>query len=237
MRTIPETYQEIESIVRYIDDNQVKCITVTAPESNAGASTLALSLANRLKKRAQRILVLDLNRQHPMKAALFESKLSLPKWQFDTISTQLNVAQNAGLYFLSVDDLQERDTARDSKVIADAFCRWQQEFDYVIVDLCPLLSVNKQNLPSSVFAAVSELTLMMVAPGKTTEETLKLSLQKCKTEGFKQIQIVVSQIHLPPLGPKLEHSLNNLRFMPKNLKCRLLSLVKRQAWLYRAIGC
>lgn len=237
MNMIPDDFQEIENIVRMIDANHAACISLLTPDGNAGASSVALSVANRLKRQAKRVLILDLNLQSPFKDKLFDKAMTLPQWRFDTISSQLNVQQQEGLYYLSVMDLCAHESAREIKVVEDTFTRWREEFDYIIVDQSPLLEINKQNIPSRVFASVVDISIMLVCSGYTTEESLAQAMQKARAEGYKNLCLVLSQIHFPPLGPKLIHSINQKAFIPVWLKRWSSKVIKQQAWLYRPIGC
>lgn len=241
MKLIPDFDQQLDSIVQLSADKQAKCICFFSPNGNAGVSSLTLSFAKRLQKTGARVLVLDFNNTNPMSGELNTATApdeTTPDeaWQFDTISTQLSINQRMGIDFLSISTLSSRDSARDVSAVHEAFIRWQQEFDCILVDSSPLLEESQYNIPSRVFANAAQLSILLVSAGETTEEALVTANQKIEEEGFKNVHLVLSQVRLPPLGPRLLEKVASLGLLPQRIKTLLQAVIRRQAWLFRPIG-
>lgn len=236
MKTKPQFYHELDSIIHESAEKNARCICLFSPCGNAGVSSLTISLASRYKDASPRILVLDLNHKNPMSSDFFSHDGPAEKWQFDTISAQLNVNDDEGIYYLSITELDYKDALHDISVIDDAFARWRVEFDYVIVDLSPLLTNDTSAIPPNVFAHVAELTLLMVATGETTEEQLVMACQKLNELNYKNVNMVVSQVKMPPLGPLLVKKVQSLSFIPFKFKRMMIGFIERQYWLFRPIG-
>ncbi len=236
MKLIPDSYQELDNIIQAASAAEAKCMCFLSPDGGEGVSSLTMSVAARLHKTSNRVLVLDLNQFHPMSKQLPAIGEHSATWRFDTISSQLNISEHSGVHFLSVTELDDKDVARDPKVVREAFKRWQQEFDVILVDLSPLLRVNQHNIPSRVFAEASDINILVAAAGSTTEEALVSANQRLVEEGFKNVNIVLSQTALPPLGPKLLAKIDALSVIPSKLKVMLKNTIVRQAWLFRPIG-
>ncbi|WP_026374789.1 tyrosine-protein kinase family protein [Aestuariibacter salexigens] len=236
MKLIPDFYQELDSIVQTTSSCEAKCICFMSPEGGTGVSSLTMSMAQRLKKTSARVLVLDLNQYHPLSEQLSLSFPDDTKWRFDTISSQLSIIEQSGIYFLSVTELSGHDSARDALIVADAFARWRQEFDFILVDLSPLLRVNQHNIPSRVFAQAAQMTVLVVSAGETTEDALVSANQKLQEEGFNNINVVMSQLKLPPLGPQLLRKITKTHWLPVFIKKKLEKWVLAQSWLFKPIG-
>lgn len=236
MKLIPDSYQELDNITQAASAAEAKCMCFLSPGGGKGVSSLTMSIAARLHKTSKRVLVLDLNQYHPMSEQLPLIGEHSAAWRFDNISSQLNISEHSGVHFLSVTELDDKDVARDPKVVREAFHRWQQEFDIIMVDLSPLLRVNQHNIPSRVFADASDINILVAAVGSTTEESLVSANQRLTEEGFKNVNIVLSQTELPPLGPKLLAKIDTLSVIPSKLRVVLKNALVRQAWLFRPIG-
>ena len=219
MKIIPKQYQELEVIFEL-----------------AGATSLAISVAKRLSGRNERVLVVDLNTCNPLSSQqLSNMPNALAKWSFGDISCQLNAQQVDDFYFLSITQLQDLALVREKDVFETAILMLKQEFDYILFDMSPICKKNHANFPLHLLLSVTDLLLLDIALGHTTQETLDSVISELKQAHCKRFEIVVSQLYMPPLGERLVSSIN-ARFakLPK-IKHRLIRIVNKQHWLFEGV--
>lgn len=234
MRLIPSYYQELETIIQAIQHSDGGCITFFAPKGGEGVSSLVCSIAHRLERAKKRVLVIDLNQFKPMPAEVVGIIKTDQTWCFDDISCQTNVVEKPSFSFLSALNMQQSSQMREHETIKQAFIRLRQEFDYILIDMCPILRVNRTNFPSKILADLSTYNLLCVALGETTESELSQSVNKLTAEGYTNTQVIVSQFSHPPLGPKLLEKIDILFSKLPRFKTWLTAKTRQQHWLFES---
>ena len=236
MKIIPKSYQELEVIFEAINSENSRCIAFASPNGYSGATSLAISVAKRLSGRNERVLVIDLNTCNPISSnELTSIPNALATWSFGDISCQLNAQMVEDFYFLSITQLKDLALVREKDVFGMAILMLKQEFDYILFDMSPICKRNHANFPLHLLFSVTDLFLLDIAIGKTTQETLDTVVSELKQAHCKRYEIVVSQMYMPPLGERIIDSINQ-RFakLPK-LKHRLIKLVNKQQWLFHGV--
>lgn len=234
MRLIPSYYQELETIVQAIQSSDGGCITFFTPKGGEGSSSLLCSIAHRLGRANKRVLIVDLNQFKPMPVEVFGRVETDKTWCFDDISCQTNVIVKPPFSFLSALNMQQSNQMREDETVKQAFIRLRQEFDYILIDMCPLLRVNRLNFPSKILADISTANLLCVSLGVTSEGELSQSMNKLGAEGFANTQVIVSQFSHPPLGPKLVAKIETLFAKLPRLRSWLSDKTKQQQWLFES---
>ncbi|CCQ12009.1 hypothetical protein PALB_29100 [Pseudoalteromonas luteoviolacea B = ATCC 29581] len=230
MKLIPHEYQEIEEVCSEIGKLKARCLLVCSMTGKAGVTTLCHSVAARLKAKRSKVLILDLN---PISQHKFEVSEGEP-WCFSDITCQLNVIPGEGIDYLSISQLRDLEPAKNQQVIRDAIERLQVEYDIIILDMSPVLKVNRGNIPFQSLSLSVDLCLLTVALGQDDEEALGNSLQALEHAGIKQIQLVVNQCFQPPLGGLLISTIDTkLRNYPR-LSRKLKQWINTQRWLFHA---
>lgn len=233
MKIIPVQYQEMEVLYQRIVTKGVRCISTMSCAGGEGTSSIAVSLAQRLTTNNHSVLLIDLNRNNPFQAS---TEMRLPErqddWCFSDISCQLNVQNLKQFDFLSVKYLKNDALSREKNVFEDAILRLKQEFDYIIFDMSPVTKKNQANFPLHLLSSTSDLTLLNVALGLNTEVELHETIQSLNQAGIQQVEFLVSQQHLPPLGPRLLESIDKrLKFAPR-LGNFFKKWITNQSWLF-----
>jgi hypothetical protein len=234
MKLIPSYFQELETIVQAIQSKDGGCITFFTPKGGEGSSSLVCSIAHRLERTNKRVLIVDLNQFKPMPVEVFGSVETDKIWCFDDISCQTNVIEKPPFSFLSARNMEQSNQIREDETVKQAFIRLRQEFDYILIDMCPLLRVNRLNFPSKIFVDVSTATLLCVSLGVTSEGELSQSMNKLLAEGFTNPKVIVSQFSHPPLGPKLVAKIETLFSKSPRIKSWLSDKTKQQQWLFKS---
>ncbi|WP_372765777.1 AAA family ATPase [Pseudoalteromonas sp.] len=236
MKIIPKQYQELEVIFDAINRENARCIAFASPYGHAGATSLAVSVARRLSGRNERVLVIDLNTFHPMSDKdLISMPNSLAKWSFVDISCQLNAQVIDNFYFLSITQLQDLTLVREKDVFNTAILMLKQEFDYILFDMSPICKKHHANFPLHLIISVTDLLLLDISLGKTTQDTLDAVINELEQVNCKRYEIVVSQIFMPPLGDCLIKSINRRCYKLPKLRQFLTNLVNKQHWLFTGV--
>jgi Mrp family chromosome partitioning ATPase len=232
MKIIPPQYQEIESLFQQVRGEQAKVITLISSYGAEGTSSVAFSLASKIRSAKKSVLVIELNQFQPIKPQTLGFDDPVGDWCFSDISCQLNIIELKKIPFLSLSGLIDIEIARESNVLSEAIIRLQQEFEYILIDMSPAMRVNKMNIPLHVVSKFTDLTLICVALGKNSESDLLEAQTKVQLAGFKSLSYVVMQQYLPPLGPQLLESIKHYLVKLPRVRLWLFKLVKKQQWLF-----
>jgi hypothetical protein len=230
MKLIPHEYQEIEAICSDLSKTKAHCILVCSLNGASGVTTLCHSVAERLKVKHNKVLIMDLNPISDDKLDLYDAQ----PWCFSDISCQLNIVEGNGIDYLSMANLRDLEPAKNQTVISDAIERLEQEYSHIILDMSPVLKVNRGNIPFMSLSTSADVCFLVVALGKDDEEALCNGQKALEEAGISNIKLVVNQNHQPPLGGLLLQSIdNNLQNYPK-VSSTLKSMIRKQRWLFYA---
>lgn len=235
MKLIPTEYQEVEVVYRSILEKKAKCLCVFSPSGEEGTSSISVCLARRLQSIDRKVLLVDLNSYNPMSFDWLEEQMDDQGWSFDDISCQLYTRKLEHFDFLTVKELKPDAQVREFGVLQQAILMLEQEFNYIIFDMPPLMQNNRQNIPLHVISSVADMAILNVALGLNNEEQVQISVDKIKKADFKHIEVIVSQFALPPLGPRLIQSVENKFNRFPWLKVKLITAIKKQKWLFQAV--
>lgn len=230
MKLIPHEYQEIEAICSDMNKQKAHCILVCSLAGSSGVTTLCHSIAERLKAKHSRVLIMDLNPISSGKLDLLEAE----PWCFSDISCQLNIVEGNGVDYLSMAHLKDLEPAKNQQIIADAIERLQQEYSHIILDMSPVLKINRGNIPFQSLSVCTDVCFLVVALGKDDEEALCNAHKQLDEAGISNVKIVVNQNHQPPLGGLLLKSIEERLHRHPNLAASLKSMVRKQKWLFHA---
>jgi Mrp family chromosome partitioning ATPase len=236
MNIIPEQYQEIESICESLNRHNARCVVFDSFHSRSGTSSLAISVARRLGNQKERVLLIDLNAYNPIKSS---KQITIPddlaNWCFSDVTCQLNTQQVENFHFLSISTIDDLNKVREKEIFEMAIKMLKQEFDYILFDTSPLLQKNSANFPHHLLSSVSDLVVLNVALGKTSQDELDNTIINLKKSGCKNIEYIVTQMYMPPLGLRLIESVNKrLKHFPK-IKQKLIRFIKKRTWLFDGV--
>jgi Mrp family chromosome partitioning ATPase len=232
MTLIPEQYQELDLILNEMAATNAHCATFISLEGAEGSSSACASVAKKLMRQNKTVLVIDLNPLSPFyveKAVNEEAK----KWCFDDISCQLSVIEHQEVNLLTIQNLTKIDSAKNKEVMKNAILRLRQEFEYVLLDMSPILKVNRNNIPLHALSECSDIVFLTVALGENGEEALCNGIKDLRHSGHENIKVLVSQHCFKPLGMRIVNFLE--RKVPKWPRtCRFLkNKISKQTWLFK----
>jgi hypothetical protein len=230
MRLIPHEYQEIEAICSDLNKTKARCILVCSLAGASGVTTICQSVAERFKAKHNRVLIMDLNPISEDKVSLLDAE----PWCFSDISCQLNIVEGDGIDYLSMSNLKDLEPAKNQQVLADAIERLKQEYSHIILDMSPVLKVNRGNIPFQSLSTCVDTCFLVVALGKDDEEALCNGQKQLEESGISNIKLLVNQNHQPPLGGLLLNAIEDKLINYPNLAATLKSMIRKQRWLFHA---
>jgi type II secretory pathway predicted ATPase ExeA/Mrp family chromosome partitioning ATPase len=164
----------IENILINSKDQKLKVIGITSPISGQGSSTIALEISKQLSKRtglntpenSSGLLFIDANYQNPVHKSNkgIEEIISIENENIENVIAKTNLSFS----YLSTgktDNLSQKFI----KKIETYFTRFTSHFDFIIVDLPPVLQDQKSNT----YAQFCDGVIMVVQAGKSKWEVVE----------------------------------------------------------------
>ncbi|YCO05183.1 AAA family ATPase [Vibrio sp. VNB-15] len=220
--TIPATHAEIEQIYLQSELKGHKSLCVLACQSEDGVTSVASALAERLILAGHNTLYVDLN---------------LFKPAYDTVH-QFSDSEGIGqliareedhqtLVGLTVPSLASTQLAyRDPTMLKKAVEAWLEQYDRVVIDTSPLLSLNRNNIPAQVVAGVCDASILVASYGSTTTTQIDQARKLLETSDANLLGAVLNMKHNPGLKDELTRQVKKLRFLPEKLKAKISQQIK-----------
>ncbi|KIT24568.1 chromosome partitioning ATPase [Vibrio parahaemolyticus VP766] len=228
--TIPATHAEIEQIYLQSEQKGHRSICVVGCKSEEGVTSIASSLAERLILAGYSTLYVDLNLFKPAYHTVHE-------FDDDANVGHLITREDAHqtLVGLPAPSLASTKLAyRDPTALRKNIETWLSQYDRIVIDTSPLLSVNKSNIPPQVIAGVCDATLLVAHYGSTTttqleqaKKLLEASDANLIVDSANLIGSVLNMKHTPSLKDELIRQVEKLRFLPKKWKDKLAQQIKK----------
>ncbi|WP_404788152.1 GumC family protein [Altericista sp. CCNU0014] len=163
---ICEAFRMLHSNLRFMNtDSELKTIVVTSCIPGEGKSTVAANLALTMVQQGLKILLIDSDMRRPMQHRIWET--SQPYGLSDLIVGQVDSKKvihhdKDGLYLLTSGAMPPNPgSLLDSKRMSSLLQQFSQEFDLVIIDTPPLLSVND----ARILGNIADGIIVVARPG------------------------------------------------------------------------
>ncbi|MDF6016485.1 AAA family ATPase [Vibrio harveyi] len=221
--TIPATHAEIEQIYLQSELKGYRSISVVACQSEDGVTSVASALAERLILAGHKTLYVDLNLFKPAYRTVhaFEEE---PEEVGQLISRE---EDHQTLVGLTVPSLASTQLAyRDPTMLRKAVDNWLEQYDRVIIDTSPLLSMNRSNIPAQVVAGVCDTCVLVASYGSTTTSQIDQAKKLLETSNANLLGAVLNMKHNAGLKDELIRHVKKLRFLPEKLKAKISKQIK-----------
>ncbi|MBB1487347.1 hypothetical protein [Oceanospirillum sediminis] len=231
MRTaLPVHYVEVEHIYQQLEKKHYRTISVTACHGQSGTSLMAYALSKRYQADGYKVLLVDLNLQHPA----LDAYLGLPRkaWQADHSSSQCITAPSAtGTHFLTAPTGKTASLSfRNQSAMHTTLGHWLEDYDRVILDTSPLNAKNYRNIPSDTVCGETDATLLMIASGKTTQNQLEECCTELQEVKANLVGCIMNDQHHPTLAAELIRETKRLKWLPPVAR-KLRSIIDNSSFL------
>jgi Mrp family chromosome partitioning ATPase len=162
--------QAIESIYGHIERQKLRLIALCSPKEKSGNSLIALALARRAALAGRKVLLIEMNLQHPSQIKRCSAQLTQPTNSIQMWQNALYDTDQPGLQLLVApeDDLPHTEL-KSQELLSAFFNQLLKEFDLVLCDTAPLLQPKSGNIPADMVCSACEGTIINVLTNVTTE--------------------------------------------------------------------
>ncbi|EDP60101.1 AAA family ATPase [Vibrio sp. AND4] len=221
--TIPATHAEIEQIYLQSELKGYKSICVLACQSEDGLTSIASAIAERLILAGHRTLYVDLNLFKPAYStvhAFNEDSEEVGQLIAHKEDHQILVGLTAPV--LARTQLTYRDPAMLRRVVDT----WLEQYDRVVIDTSPILSINRSNIPAQVVAGVCNACVLVACYGSTTTKQITQAKALLDTSNANLLGAVLNMKHHVSLKDELIIRINKLSFISETLKAKISQQIR-----------
>lgn len=221
--TNPWLSHEYEQIFQHIYRTHARVIIMCSATKQSGCSTIALWLAQRCANQQNTLLVeLDL-----CGAGLGYSPV---EWQ---LATEHHVLHSDNLFILpQPDSAQSILQLRQQDKLQQYLNLWQQYYEFIVIDLGAVNHKHWRQLSACNLSKISDIAILSVALGKTTQEELHEAIELLKKGQLPLAGCIANQFYNPSLQQQLLKSLQRYKkIIPTKLFLFLERKIKHNQFL------
>jgi len=179
-----------------------KVLLVTSPSPQEGKTTISANSALVLAQRGSRVLLVDADLRRPGIDKLFGLK---PRGGLSTLISGVDKAEDVLLPFPEVANLwilpagpvpPQPAELLSSMVMKDYIARWRSEFDHVIIDTPPCLSVTD----AVVLSPLADRVILVARSGQTTKPALRRASDLLLQVNARVMGIVLNALNAHSAG-------------------------------------
>ncbi|HEY3928296.1 MAG TPA: polysaccharide biosynthesis tyrosine autokinase [Candidatus Koribacter sp.] len=148
-----------------------KVVVVTSSLPQEGKSTVAATLARVLAQQGGRVLLIDADLRRPAVHTWFEIPADSPGLAAALAECdRASIPNSEGVYVLAGGPRAEHPAELlASARMAESMAHWRKEFDHIVIDTPPVLSVTD----AVIVGQLADAVLLVVRAGRSTAETLE----------------------------------------------------------------
>lgn len=193
---VAEQYRTLRTNIQFSSlGDEVKIIVVTSSLPSEGKSTVISNLAITMAKSNKRVVIVDCDLRKPS----IHKKFSLSNLlgvtnilaQGKKIEDIINTTKVSNLYVITSGPIPPNPSELlGTQNMKDILSELSKEFDIVLIDTPPLLSVTD----AQILAALSQGTIIVTAYGKLEKKLLLNAKEKIDKVGGKILGVVINKI-------------------------------------------
>lgn len=200
---VSEAYRAVRTSVLLSQlGHSPKTIIFTSPLPQEGKSTTSTNLAIVLAQKGGKVLIVDADMRRPSLHRTFGigstsglSTLLTGSDQFEKIVVQSSILPN--LFILPAGPTPPQPAELlGSQLMRDFIDKWEKEYDHIIIDTPPVLSVTD----AVVLSTAADAVVLVMRSGQTTKEALRRSRNLLAQVNAKVLGVVVNALDLTSPG-------------------------------------
>lgn len=190
-----EAYRKLELNIRINSiDKPYRVIQITSATPEDGKTTTAINLASVYAEQGKKVIVLDFDLRRPKIHRAFHKINDIGLYDYivnDKPVEELIIKDESKVdILLTGNSLSAPHVILQSKKIKDLVTKLRDEYDYIVVDSPPVLTVTDALIISEFVDAV----VYIVSYKKTKKEQAKLALRQLKENNANVVGAVLSNI-------------------------------------------
>ncbi len=228
--TIPAMNAEVEQVFIAAELAQCRSLCITSCRSGEGVTSLASALTERYLLAGYRTLIIDLNIHKPGFRVL---ELSNSAKQEQWIEHVDSLQCFTGLP--SPTDSPTQLAYKRPGYLKENVERWHQQFERIVIDTCPLLNVNKANIPAQVVATACDQTILTVLAGSTGKHDIERATKQLDSAQIQLLGTVLNTRNQPTLASELCREINRITLLPSKWRAALTNKIKNNTFLSMSV--
>jgi Mrp family chromosome partitioning ATPase len=207
--------ESIEAIYQHTVASSSPIVGLTGVTTDSGVSSLARALARRASAGGQRSLLIDTSSRE-----LAAGNARTPEQTAD------------GYFHLTLRPAPEellplREVARLRKL----FSGYMSAFDFIVIDMAPVIGGSAHPLPSTIVANACDSTMLVCMTGQMTNVDLQQALRNLGGANVKPCGIVANHREQPTLGAEIAREAERLRYFAPGFVSRVQKNVTSSKFL------
>jgi capsular exopolysaccharide synthesis family protein len=192
-----EAYRKLELNIRINSiDKPYRVIQITSATPEDGKTTTAINLASVYAEQGKKVIVLDFDLRRPKIHRAFHKINDIGLYDYivnDKPVEELIIKDESKVdILLTGNSLSAPHVILQSKKIKDLVTKLRDEYDYIVVDSPPVLTVTDALIISELVDSV----VYIVSYKKTKKEQAKLALKQLKENNANVVGAVLSNIDI-----------------------------------------
>jgi protein-tyrosine kinase len=221
-------YVEVEQIYAQTLGSGFRTLTIAAPNSSSGCTSIACALAFRHSAIGQSVLLIDANLRSPTIDQKFNLKRT--RWPENAVSLNSHLQPLMPRVTALTANLDGAELIKTHKYIGGLIEHFKHSFDVIIFDTSPLNAINKNNISADTIASLTDATLIVIKGGETTETELRQARAKLTTR-VNLVGAVINDQHNPKLSDELIRETNRMAHKFPRLANKLKQLIAQSHFL------
>ncbi|SKA88654.1 capsular exopolysaccharide family [Caloramator quimbayensis] len=198
---ISEAYRTLRTNIQFASfDKEVKVILVTSSGPSEGKTTTASNLAYTLSETSKKVLLVDCDLRKPKIHKIFkisnQTGLSNILIEDYDLSTAIKKADN-NLYVLTAGTLPPNPVEMiSSKKMSDFIEKVKDEYDYIILDTPPVVSVTD----AQILSTMADGVILVVSSGEANKEAAIRAKELLLNVNAKILGVVLNKLDIASKG-------------------------------------
>ncbi len=243
--TIPAMHAEVEQVFIAAELAQCRSLCITSCRSGEGVTSLASALTERYLLAGYRTLIIDLNIHKPGFRVLELSNSNKQECWIEHVQSSLcstgessTGEYSTGKCFTGIPSPTDSPTQLAYKrpgYLKENVEQWHKQFERIVIDTCPLLNINKANIPAQVVATACDQTILTVLAGSTSKHDIERATKRLDSEQIQLLGTVLNTRNQPTLASELCREISRIALLPVKWRTALMNKVKRNSFLSMSI--